>query len=44
MGKFKWPTPGLMEQLKYCENNKVPELTLEMLEEFLTNLIMKRGF
>ena len=37
--RFKWPTPGLIAQLKYCENNKVTELTLEMLEEFLNKLI-----
>lgn len=38
MGKFKWPTPGVMEQVKYCENNKCPKLTLEMLEAFIDRL------
>lgn len=38
MNKFKWPTPGVMEQLNYCKSHKVPELTLEMLEAFIDRL------
>lgn len=38
MGRFKWPTPGIKKQLNYCENNPVPELTLEMLEAFISRL------
>ena len=38
MEKFTWPTPGILKQLEYCKNHKVPELTLEMLEAFINRL------
>ena len=38
MEKFKWPTPGILEQVNYCKNHNIPKLTLEILEAFINKL------
>jgi hypothetical protein len=38
MEKFKWTTPGILEQVNNYKNYKYPELTLKMLQAFIDQL------